>query len=175
MTSCCFCVLVWFVVSIEVNNGVHVEPCEAAQLLLEQYSGNTRCKISSQEMTSCFDEAGDAAEGEMCSCLCLCSGLQVDAGSTGCLSPDCGDQLRCHVLLLLRHRLLWAVAADVPQEGLVLSPNTGTARGRPQSGVVTILDFTLQYDILKNILIFNMNFNAVTKKASDGYTIRTRQ
>lgn len=52
---------------------------------------------------------------------------QVDAGGAGCLGPDCGDQLCCPVLLLLRHRLLWAVAADVPQEGLVLSQNTGNA------------------------------------------------
>lgn len=102
-----------------------------------------------QEMTSLLDEAGDAAEST-CSTLCPGSDLQVDAGGAGRLGPDCGDQLWCHVLLLLRHRLLWAVAADVPQEGLVLSPDTGM----PQSSVVTLLDFTLS----DNILIFKTIF-----------------
>lgn len=75
----------------------------------------------------------------VCSGLCPGSDLQVDAGGAGCLGPDCGDQLWCRVLLLLRHRLLWPVAADLPQEGPVLSPNTGT----PQTSAVTILVSTL--------------------------------
>lgn len=59
-------------------------------------------------------------------CLSLLLGLQVDAGRTCGANHDCGYQPWCLVLLLLRHRLLWTLVADIPPERLVLSPNTGT-------------------------------------------------
>lgn len=51
--------------------------------------------------------------------------LQVDAGGSGCIDPDGLVQLQCFVLLLLRHRLLWTLVADVPSQRPGLSPNTG--------------------------------------------------
>lgn len=51
--------------------------------------------------------------------------LQVDAGGAGCIDPDGHVQLQCFVLLLLCHRLLWTLVADIPSQRPGLSQNTG--------------------------------------------------
>lgn len=57
--------------------------------------------------------------------------LQVDAGGSGGSGPHGVLQLRRSVLLLLRHRLLWSVAADLPPQGPGLSQDSGRAAAVP--------------------------------------------
>lgn len=107
---------------------------------------------------------------------CLGSDPQVDAGGTGCLGPDSGDQLCCPVLLLLRHRLLWAVAADVPQEGLVLSQNTGNASESccHRTAFHTLIRylkkyFDIQFDFYALFFFISMNRYNYWSKSIDIY------
>lgn len=70
--------------------------------------------------------------------MCLVRPLQVDPGSAGGVGHDSCDQPFCLVLLLLRDRLSWSVAADVPHEGPVLPPNPGTTLSRGRNEVISI-------------------------------------
>lgn len=77
--------------------------------------------------------------------------LQVDTGSAGGVGHDRRDQSCCLVLLLLRYRLSWSVAADVPQEGPALSANTGTTRSSLRNETVfEILRHSIPISILLN-------------------------
>lgn len=74
--------------------------------------------------------------------------LQVDAGSNGHINPDRPHQLQRLVLLLLRHRLLWTVVADLLSQRPGMSQNTG----RPQCAHGRISHSTQR--IVKGIILY---------------------